>query len=1086
MLIRVRGGKQGIKEYLENGHKQGREFQRDDLDERVILAGDLEFAQQIIDGVESQGDRYLHITLSFKEDEISNEILRAISDDFRHFMFSAYKSDEYNFYAEAHLPKIKSYENLQTGEVVERKPHIHIVIPKVNLRSGGVLNPFGLLELSARHVDAFQEHINNKYGLASPKDNRRIQFTDASDMIQRYREYDNFVGANKELKTAILDAVLARNVIRYEDFEKLVSEFGAIKTRSAGRDNEYLNVKPDGSDKGVNLKDYPFSREFIELSAGEKQRVLSVQIQRNYEIQGQARKDSANIASTLDDWHRFRAQEIKYVNSGNKKLYRDYRAASPEEREQILSVLAARFYAKHLEPRHEPEAFTEKNPFDPGCGFREVGDGPTQLPLFDHAVSESGRELLHSGAQAVVGHEGIKGQGNVGAKATAQVAPHPDRQHGPLALSAFEQAYALGKGVAAPLPNVELAPPGGKNSVSHDYAITRPAGNLAGLADYPTRHQAEAQLAAFEHSHTFNLAHAEPAGHLPAVPLAPLFDHSNQELRHERQRYPGKNPVGHEYGFKRPGGSERSTLEDARRGLARRRSSGAGGYGAADGRRGAGRPWQAGSGPRDGLSGNPDRKYDIDTLTGVEKARTVDRLRRLPSGRMVREDREGALLLSTHAPDQLGNRPSGSNHSLRRSLDRQPVRKGTGRVNDSVVSQVARDFEERQISGAAGALPEFREIKQKLDARRLLAELSHSHGIVVEKYEVTTAADGSSRIRAGNRHLNVADFLTKEVRLPWADAATILRHAYGRQVHQHPNSAPRVAPDRELWRQFQDQRRGRGGLRAQLVVQLASEKVRREAIKEQFAEVKRAVTELPAAQRKGSMSIARMEAIVAENTLRSTIRAERASFRLPVADQYRMFLQERAQKGSPAALAELRRRSRSAPFRPVPSGGQIQAAENHQEPNAFLYRGRQVRYHVHRDGDVVYSLGGRAIIQDKGNSVLLLQTDHLAVETALQLAHAKFGTNLKLSGPVEFQERAARIAAEAGLDVRFDDDRAEKVREHRALELAAQRPVRRIINTQTKPGLGIDEGSGSMRQSVRDAMDRSSPERSSDDAEIEP
>src|SRR6266498_5769001 len=101
MLIRISGGKSGIQEYLEKGHKQGREHSRDELDERVILDGDLDFTNQLIEGIESAGERYLHITLAFKEDDISNEVLRKITEDFKHFAFSAYGDGEYNFYAEA-------------------------------------------------------------------------------------------------------------------------------------------------------------------------------------------------------------------------------------------------------------------------------------------------------------------------------------------------------------------------------------------------------------------------------------------------------------------------------------------------------------------------------------------------------------------------------------------------------------------------------------------------------------------------------------------------------------------------------------------------------------------------------------------------------------------------------------------------------------------------------------------------------------------------------------------------------------------------------------------------------------------------
>ena len=158
---------------------------------------------------EGDAERYLHITLAFKEDEISVETLREIAQAFETFAFAAYEPDEYCFYAEAHLPKIKSYQNQSSGEFVERKPHIHIVIPKRNLLSGTHLNPFGVVDQNTRFLDAFQEHINNKYGLASPKDNRRIEFTGSSEMISRYKG-DIFEGQSKDLKVQLLDQILAR------------------------------------------------------------------------------------------------------------------------------------------------------------------------------------------------------------------------------------------------------------------------------------------------------------------------------------------------------------------------------------------------------------------------------------------------------------------------------------------------------------------------------------------------------------------------------------------------------------------------------------------------------------------------------------------------------------------------------------------------------------------------------------------------------------------------------------------------------------------------------------------------------------
>ena len=234
MLVRITGGSEGIAEYLANGQKADRELTRDELDERVILDGDLELTDTIIKGMEKEGERYLHITLAFKEDELSPEVMRDLVIDFKQFAMSAYEADEFNFYAEAHLPKIKSYTNRQTGELVERKPHIHIVIPEQNLLSGQNLNPFGRVEQQVKFLEAFQEHANAKYGLASPKDNRRLEFTSESEIISRYKG-DLFQGSAKELKERILSDVLDRKISDYDTFKNMLTEYGATRTRNEGR-----------------------------------------------------------------------------------------------------------------------------------------------------------------------------------------------------------------------------------------------------------------------------------------------------------------------------------------------------------------------------------------------------------------------------------------------------------------------------------------------------------------------------------------------------------------------------------------------------------------------------------------------------------------------------------------------------------------------------------------------------------------------------------------------------------------------------------------------------------------------------------
>ncbi len=263
MLIRCKGYNSGVKEYLEEGRKSGRELTRDELDERIILDGNLDLTEMIYKSIPDKGqDRYLTFTLSFKEEQIDEEKLSEITQEFKSFLMKSYTSEEYNFYAEAHIPKIKTMEDRKTGESVDRKPHIHIVIPRKNLLSGNEMNPVGSYKQNEKYLEAFQEFINQKYVLESPRENMRMTPTGYADMLSRYKG-DEFRAKNKEFKLKILQRIQEKGIRTRQSFYNLVAEYGETKIRNAGKENEYIAVKLDGDKKFTNMKETIFSDEFI-------------------------------------------------------------------------------------------------------------------------------------------------------------------------------------------------------------------------------------------------------------------------------------------------------------------------------------------------------------------------------------------------------------------------------------------------------------------------------------------------------------------------------------------------------------------------------------------------------------------------------------------------------------------------------------------------------------------------------------------------------------------------------------------------------------------------------------------------------
>ena len=734
MLIRISGGESGIKDYLEDGQKQGRDYSREELDERVILDGDLKLTDAIINKMDNDGDKYLHITLAFKEDEISRDTLQAITQDFKEFAFTAFQDEEYSFYAEAHLPRIKSYTHAKTGEVVERKPHIHIVIPKYNLMSGESLNPFGLVERQVKYLEAIQETLNNRYGLASPKDNRRALFTDDSEMLSRYKG-DAFKGGSKAFKSALLTELLERQIDSYDDFKKMLVEQGEVKIRNEGKDNEYLWIKPNagGDGKGVNLRDAAFSRDFIELPHVQKMQQLATES--HYETTTTPRDNPTPYDQALQEWHKQRAKEIKYVYLGKRSQYDAYKQATVDEKAQLLIDRENRFYQKHL-----PEPINE-----------------------------------------------------------------------------------------------------------------------ALLTDT-------------------NTDHLETTDLKPATQLKP--------------------------------------------------------------------------GPKTSVTGQ---------------------------------------LLHDHKTE---------------------------------IERVASN-------------QEFTVIKQNLEAKRLLARLSHSHGVNPDKYPISKGQDGGDRIQAGTRKLNVSDFLTKELNLDYRTAGHILREVYQEQTGRALETTPRQQARADLWKTYQAERQASVAIRkaerqAQAQQRKENQTKHRQAIKtankSKLDEI-RTNRSLSPTERKAATSIAKMERIQAEAALREQAQNERERLAAVQSDEYlngyRNWLTSQAQKGNETALAELRRMQAKVKNgtgnQEIHSGTEAKPQNPAGSDSEPLLKAYQLSYQVHLDGAVTYRRGDIDVMRDEGRFVKVLQTQDETIETGLRLAQAKFGKKLTVRGSDAFKASIVRVAAEKGLWIEFTD-----------------------------------------------------------------
>jgi len=391
------------------------------------------------------------------------------------------------------------------------------------------------------------------------------------------------------------------------------------------------------------------------------------------------------------------------------------------------------------------------------------------------------------------------------------------------------------------------------------------------------------------------------------------------------------------------------------------------------------------------------------------------------------------------------------------------ARVSTGRAADTVRDQFARDLSEARTARRAREREEFTEIRATLDAGRLLAALAHTHGLIVEKYAIGKGADGGDRIRAGSRNLNVSDFLTKEMNLSWEETAQLLRETYRAQTGHGPEHAPRRTPERDLWGEFQQWRSAyRNELRRAWDAQAEHESGRRKAIRSAFYSARSALVDrmdLSGAQRREQLSAARVARLEAEAALRVQIAKERDALKSaasrPLTDQYRDFLQERAQARDERALRELRRmqqirlqlrraedddRSIAMSGAAAAGAGNSQSADGHNE---IIYRGPTITYEVRANGDVDYRRDGTVFLVDEGRTLRLWDDQRDAIELALRFAQQKFGSTLTLSGPDAFQAAAARVAAETRMHVVFEQPELEGIRQLRLAEIDAEARERR-------------------------------------------
>lgn len=260
-LIRISHRESGLEKYLEKGRMSGRDYERDDMDTRVPLHGDIDAFSAAVKFSRKNKKwkhHYDHITIGFSQDEqgLSEEKLRDIVHDVLHYYYGGmYNIDnDIAAFAEAHRPRLQTMKDRTTGELHDRLDHIHIGIPKYNPRTGRQIRT---LPYNWKADAAFQSWLCQKHGLVDPATRKRDEPMTKADFLARYKgdgeapKKQSLINAlRSEFSRITKSADTADGAIDKLKASELVESVQWVETKR----NKYLQVTPFDGAKKINLR----------------------------------------------------------------------------------------------------------------------------------------------------------------------------------------------------------------------------------------------------------------------------------------------------------------------------------------------------------------------------------------------------------------------------------------------------------------------------------------------------------------------------------------------------------------------------------------------------------------------------------------------------------------------------------------------------------------------------------------------------------------------------------------------------------------------------------------------------------------
>ncbi len=292
-------------------------------------------------------DNYKHIVLSFNKDELTEEKMREIANEFVKMYMHPYNESEYSWYAEAHIPKIFTNEN---GE--ERRGHIHIFIHKYSVELDRRLR-FLTHPQRRKEINLIKHYLIKKYNLNYTFRNKAISRSN----LDYYTS--NNIKNNKELKN-LIENYINDNLHNFTSFNDMLQQIQktfnvTIKTSKSAK-TPYISISHPSLKRNIRLKgllfsektfknaresllnntdlrkydkEYFLSLEEIEKQLKERQQLLKQEVEERFSKVReyvQKRKKAAELQLTLKQLNKiiFKLQLLNQALNVNLQILREF------------------------------------------------------------------------------------------------------------------------------------------------------------------------------------------------------------------------------------------------------------------------------------------------------------------------------------------------------------------------------------------------------------------------------------------------------------------------------------------------------------------------------------------------------------------------------------------------------------------------------------------------------------------------------------------------------------------------------------------------------------------------------------------